>query len=108
MRPRNLRNDLHKASLLPPPIKAQLPPGWLLQRVPTDVLAHIISLLPATADVAACECVCRALRDEVIPDALRRYENLLPPLDDERRGALFAHLDHRLSASDTPPPRCVV
>ena len=44
----------------------------------------------------------------MIPDALRRYENLLPPLDDERRGALFAHLDHRLSASDTPPPLCCV
>ena len=35
----------------------------------------------------------------MIPDALRRYENLLPPLDDERRVALFVHLDRRLSAS---------
>ena len=35
----------------------------------------------------------------MIPDALRRYENLLPPLDDERRVALFVHLDRRLSTS---------
>jgi len=91
MRPRSLREDLHRAKqfIIPraprSPVASEsirleprppLPHDFIVAHIPRDILSHICLFLPKTVDVAHMEQVCRTFHDRahgqtsVIEDAL--------------------------------------
>ena len=75
VRPRLVRAEVLEARKL---LERKLPHDWLVQTMPRDVLTHVVSLLPATSDIAHMDQLCHAFHDcdddgcpPIVEDALR-------------------------------------